>query len=756
MTTTIKYILLSLSFAPLLVDVSVFFPYITAKVMFIRLMVLLVGILFFLNFLWEKSFREKVIKKLSLLFSNPLFISVLLFLLANFLGTVLAVDFFQAFWGDVERGEGFVGLVYFFGFFLFSLLTFEEKEWRWFLRLSLISGLILFLDEIRQWLFFHQSRPSSFLGNPIYLGAYFLFIISAAIFVFSEKNPSLSKRKFSYYFWKVLAALIIPLSVVGILVTQTRGVILGLGVSILFLSFYFLKEGRNIPFFKKLNFQQLGAIVLFFVFALGVGFFLTKDLSFWQKIPGFDRLAKINFQDATLQTRLIALKIGLQAINPSNEGISKFIFGWGPDNFFIAYNKYYNPTVYLYENSWFDRAHNKLIDVLVMNGVLGLLFYLFIWIFFWAALLKKEGSLAKHLNFSQRGGLLFWGVAYFFQNLFVFDSIATYLNFFFFLALVVYFSSLKEVKGEVKEANFQKDSFTQNLETRIFLGKKIAYFMMFGVLILFFSSSFYFSLVAYSQMKEYLSALRTGNANLTLEAFRKSLTPYTYAQENIRTHFASYMQDYNGRGEKADRMILESLVALEGLVAFEKYDPRNFLVLSQSYLAFAEAKGDFNLLKSAEFYARKALELSPRRQNVRYLVGEILVLEGRLKEAVSLLRETLAQEPAVGDSHFHLALALLDEGKDSWPEAFDELEAAFSSKGLYTLKARDEVFLSKIYQDLFEYFLKTRDTRRFVATAQRLILFFPERESLLKEFIDVTLEGRWGKIDPNFFKNQGI
>ncbi len=61
--------------------------------------------------------------------------------------------------------------------------------------------------------------------------------------------------------------------------------------------------------------------------------------------------------------------------------------------FYYVFDKNYNPENYKLMNERFDRSHNKFIDVLVMNGIIGLLSYLlFFSAIFWIVFRKIKNS----------------------------------------------------------------------------------------------------------------------------------------------------------------------------------------------------------------------------------------------------------------------------------------------------------------------------------------------------------------------------
>src|SRR5215211_7273691 len=73
--------------------------------------------------------------------------------------------------------------------------------------------------------------------------------------------------------------------------------------------------------------------------------------------------------------------VGLIASDPV-----RTIIGWGPESMFVAYNKFYPPTLANVEarGASPDRSHEAYLDELVTKGVLGLISYLFVIISFFA------------------------------------------------------------------------------------------------------------------------------------------------------------------------------------------------------------------------------------------------------------------------------------------------------------------------------------------------------------------------------------
>jgi hypothetical protein len=226
-----NFLLILLAALPLPVMTSVFFPYISGKVLLTRFSVTAVAVLFFLGLINKRSFQDQMGSRIRELIRNPIFffLSAHIFIFA--MSAFFAVNQFWAFFGSIERGEGVVGVVSFFGFFIFSVLLFQYKEWDWFFKVSMGTGIILFIDAVKESMA-GVDRPGSFTGQYTYLATYFIFIIFLSFLLYIRKQKKDNR-------WGVLYLAMIPISFLGILITKTRGALVGLAAG-LFLTLIYL------------------------------------------------------------------------------------------------------------------------------------------------------------------------------------------------------------------------------------------------------------------------------------------------------------------------------------------------------------------------------------------------------------------------------------------------------------------------------------------------------------------------------------
>ena len=159
MKKVLIWLLYALAFTPLIVTKSLFFPFISGKSIFIRLVVTLVAV----GFAWlvfkergsedrgsASADRGQTSIRMRKLLKNKVFWFVGAFMVLMIISTLFAVNPYRAFFGDTERAEGLVTMLFLFGFFVFASLLFERKNWLMFFKLTLISGAVLFIHELVQ------------------------------------------------------------------------------------------------------------------------------------------------------------------------------------------------------------------------------------------------------------------------------------------------------------------------------------------------------------------------------------------------------------------------------------------------------------------------------------------------------------------------------------------------------------------------------------------------------------------------------
>ena len=106
MKKVIKILLWGLCLTPLIIDKSVFFPYVAGENFFVRCLLVLAGLLFLISFFVLKEWRKEVIERTKKLIRNPLILSILAFVFILIVSTIFAVDKYTAFWGSFGMVDG--------------------------------------------------------------------------------------------------------------------------------------------------------------------------------------------------------------------------------------------------------------------------------------------------------------------------------------------------------------------------------------------------------------------------------------------------------------------------------------------------------------------------------------------------------------------------------------------------------------------------------------------------------------------------
>jgi hypothetical protein len=695
----IKLSLWSLAFIPLIVDTKVFFPYTSGKSLFLQSGLVLAGILLLINFFYSKSFREEIVRKAVKYIKHPLVISAFSFIFIFIISTIFAVDKYSAFWGELSRAEGLVGLIFFFSFFVFTLLIFEKGDWFWFFKLSLFTSLILLGKEFIEF-FGGLSRPGSYTGNPTFLAGYLLFSISASLIILSKVKSK---------FFKYLAIITAILSVSGIFIAQTRGALLGLFLGIFAIFIYLVFKSQNISY-KKFSLQKIsiGLLCLGVLFA-GV-FTITRQNEVWQKVPGLARVAKIGSGDAedlSTPVRFYLYKSSLKAINPTENSWKKLLIGWGPDNFILAESQNYNPELYSVEPDWHDRSHNKFLDILVMNGVLGLLVYLAIWLIFFKFIFTKQAQTEGLVMVNI--ALLFFGVSYLVHLFFVFDTISTSIPFFFILAFIIYYSAQSESDSPGSQTHHPALSKARKTEEKdeILAGS-------FLVLLIVFLAFVYFknTLPGYVQMRSYTFLIKNARADTFEIKIDSVFKPITIAQMNIRRDFLRVTNELCNKNldEVSLNLLKKAIMRAEEYVTIRPIDIKFQTSLADLYTK----KG--NSLKNLEYLKRG-----------EELLGEILTYAPNRLDMIHLLSHNLLYQ-------------------QRFSEAFDLYEKSFASD--FLVIQQDKLQFEELYTNFIKYFYEQKDKENFVKVANRLKENNYDGMDNLNKILDyLTKTGTWPKVD---------
>lgn len=586
---------------------------------------------------------------------TPLFWALAALILAITASGIFGLDWQKSFWSNESRTMGIVAIWHFYVLYLMLVSLRERFNWRRFFLASIFTGAVISIGSILQRFAFPHlaitdyERPSSTFGNPTFLAGYLLFNIFLAVWLWSQDYFADKKS------WKktinILLATAIFLSLFGVVLAQTIGDIAGLAVGAFIVLLFVAAKKENV----KLRRAAIAFILAGIIFS-GI-FLITRHAEVWSKIPGLKRIAAIKLESTQVQFRWIAWKNGI------NGFLDRPILGYGWENYNLAFNKRYDP-IYLTDSfgeTYWDKPHNIFIEYLSTTGALGFLAYTGVLAALIYELLKKKKQLLGDNMFRVFG--LSAVVAYVVQNLVAFDTTGTYLMFFILLAFVDQKYVL--AADSAPSANpGQAGSSQSEPEAARFVGNNAVasgakeYLPLIFLAVSFFGVYFNYNIFLASRM-EWWGINYFVNARLpqSLDGFNAAMRVPTPYRDDIRKDFAgtvkqAYQQwtEYPDINNLQKRLISE----LETTISRHPLDYFNYVALADFKNTFAEFNRAY--LKDAEDLSAKALELSPRRQQIYYVIAKSKILEGDYPAAFEAFDTAMNLNIKAGDPHFFYGL----------------------------------------------------------------------------------------------------
>jgi O-antigen ligase len=617
------------------------FPFIVPKIIFFRTVVLLLlgGYIALLSSKWDE-FRLRF---------SPVTIAVLLFLTSFFISTVVGIDWYHSLWDNHERMLGLFTIIHYVLLFLIaSSIVKDEREWRWLLRGFLLAGgIVMFIGLLQRFkpsLLLNQSgdRVASTLGNPIYVGGYGLFLSCVGWLLAMKEEIKM---------WRIFAMVTGGLGFLGIFLSGTRGSVLGLIAGIIALGLSYLimmKEHKDLR--KKVFIALSGFLVLLMIL------FAFRQTTFVKEIPGLGNLLNsFSSVKGTVATRIMAWGIAFEGWQ------ERPVFGWGPNNFYYVFNKFYRPEFleHGWSETWFDNAHNIIMNTLAVQGGFGLLCYLGMFVtvivMLWRA--RVRYGLDRHV--------VAVGVAFLVEHLthsvFVFEDPTSYLYFFFFLA---YLNSSVSLAAKKSEVNKTVDSSTLPLG---FSGVVAVI-----ILLLIYSTNIN---PARANMASLLSLQSLYTLNDPIGHYKTGASIPTPHIDDIRTDFSRTVtqvtQGYNenGRGDDAKRLIELSREELKKNIQLHPTDIRTHILLADLDQQGAVMNQKIEYMQEAEALLTDALVQSPRRQQVQFSLAMVKLNLQKFDDAIELMKQSIRNDSKISEGWWRLAFMYRQIGKNDMAEA---------------------------------------------------------------------------------------
>ncbi|MEK7479039.1 MAG: O-antigen ligase family protein [Patescibacteria group bacterium] len=738
MLRIVKYLLFAVVLTPLL-TLNLPFGTIVWKVLFLR-GVLELALIFFCVGIFRGEKPE-----IKFPWRNPAILLLGAYTVSLVVSTLFAFSRYRALWGNLERGEGLVTWFHYIVFFVLALLVWKKDDLHRMFRFSLVVGVVLIFYGALQYFkvtYFPPFRIAlaervvSLVGNSAFFATHLIFLIIFACLARLHANKTKSR------FWEWFSVGFIPLAVLGVFMSGTRGAMLGLlSGGVAFLAYVCVANIKKPERTEKRKAFWAG-ILLVLIFLGGTFFVATSRASFWKLIPHAERITAPlaeGIKGTSAETRLITWKMGVNAWK------ERPFFGWGPENHLPALTTYFEPRLDKGGETWFDRSHNNLLDIMVTQGILGLILYI--------------GFMGVLLWFARGNAYLFAGlVAYIVQNLVLFDQPLSYTHLMLLVGFLVV--SRMENKEQITEKN-----------GRVIRGFVLgaAAFAAYGL--------YAWNITPFLQIRFVEAAKKTPYDTEVLRLLKKGFEPYNFAQHDLRASLIDHEYDFQPELFTHPELTELSSFLLESIREARRIDPADSrMLVREIQVLMLQAQLQPELLPEVERVAREGLELAPRKPVFYYKLALALANEEKYDEAKEVAEKAIALYPKAAKSHFQLGLVLAMGGDPYHEEAvdafqrFDELDSNLEVLGkegnnyalVYTIWGDDAKVAEIVWRlvsrglgrDLhlpymrsaLGHFLEKEDKEKFLGVARFMAPLFPDIAEDLKIYIDLAEDEKWEVI----------
>ena len=635
-------------FVPLIVGPNSFiFPFIVPKIVVFRSLALLI----FGGYLLLLSSNAK---KYNVLMS-PVTVVILLYLVSMGISTFVGVDWYRSFWDNHERMLGLFTIVHYVLFYIVTVAV-AKKDWHIWKQLSrvflLAGGIVMILAIVQKihpefLLNRGSSRVSATLGNAIYLGGYGMFVafLSAILFFKSTAQK-----------WRSVYAIVGILGVIGIFASGTRGVFLGFLSGLFLLAVYYAFIIRH-----NKRWVRKAFVVFLLVGIATVGIVYTyRHTPIIKNTPVIGRLVKTTLSGGTASTRLMAWGIAIEGWQ------ERPVFGWGPNNYYFAFNKYYRPEFlrHGYGETWFDNAHNATMNTFTTQGLVGVILYLSLFAVPLVLLYRRVRAGTVNTHVAAIGSAFL--VSHFVSQLFVFENATSYIYLFFMLAFL-------------NNMITREDEHSDQGGSQEKVGWGTTSIVGVVVLLLVFSTNIN---PARANMAT-LDALRaTFAGQKPIEALDAAVRIPSPHIDDIRNDFARTVAQgapqyaKAGNTELAKQLVERAYSELEKNRVLHPGDIRVHMQQTQLAQIAAEISQDPALIVKAEKILEEAISYSPKRQQLYYTLSGLQMQLGKGDDALETLKTAISFDNTIKEGWYRTVLIYnhmgrVEDAKNAAQEALD-------------------------------------------------------------------------------------
>ena len=344
------------------------------------------------------------------------------------------------------------------------------------------------------------------------------------------------------------------------------------------------------------------------------------------------------------------------------------------------------------DRQWFDRAHNIILDLGTTSGLIGLLSYLSIFLialtYLWGNYCRGQETLLSLLT----AVIL---IAYFLQNLFVFDMVSSYLLFFLVLSFVVFLRNLNQKTIKSTPANkYAPGHFRPALAILLII---LMFFVMFKTNLQPVRAAHYL----YQAQERYKYSYEQ-----ILSFYQQAIKISSLGREESRESLANFMMSLKpDQIQYLDKTKLKegfelAIEEMKKAVADNPNDFRFYLILGRLYNQAFQFNPDYAL--EAEKVLIRGFELSPKNQQVYWELAQAKLFQQKINETIALMQAAISLNPEVAVAHHYLGLVykITNQPKKAIEELEKALELGLGQSSIYLSIAEMHLQLGQIEETI--------------------------------------------------------
>jgi tetratricopeptide (TPR) repeat protein/O-antigen ligase len=764
----LRWLVYASALVPLVIFAQYMSPFHFGKVIVFRIIVeAMVGL--YLILAWrDRSYLPK---------SHPITWAFLAFTLAFTLTTITSVAPLQSWWGTIERMGGLFTFWHYFAFYVIAISVMRTRDhWRTLLDLMIAVGLVSAVYGFLQKTSWSailgsggRARPFGTIGNAALFAGYQLILAylagtlllmkrfgpavastaesfergakivggglgSALILALLFKDHGLWLVAFGPVFYGIYVMMAakgkarwftgtsMVLMFIAVATTAVRGSLLGIAVAtvVFALLWSVLNRSRR---GKLLLLGTVGTVVVLFFLALSL-----RSTSLVKNSPYLTRVTDFSSSTFTVQTRFWAWSAGFKGWSEEPRYMA---VGWGPENFNIPFSKYFNPKFFTGPGAetFFDRAHNMFIEVLVTMGIVGLLTYLALFgiLFRTLARYMRAGGELRILGI----GFTAMTVAYIIHNSFIFDTSANFITFFTLLAFVVHIGQRGIEGDQMSVGSGVQQGSTAGSWGKVHSSAAVA--LVFAICYLIYGFNIKPAVANFATTRAIVAGWTGGFFN-AVGKYRESIGYDTAGRYEYRHRFAQYILEVSTVADTSkipnfNQIVEEAIAEVEKNA---KENPRDYLpmlYISRLYIVLgrSDAKSPYN--DRALEYSAKALEISPTFVRTYYEVAQAYLNKKDYAKAFEAFERAVELQPDVGATYWYMGLVKIQAGQIDQGLA---LVNTATEKG-YVLTEGDT-------QRLLNAYLQLRDFKKVAALYEQLVEKFPTKKEYWEQLAAAYIE----------------